>query len=426
MFGGKSYFLRWAALGLAMYYSANGMTRIPVGLFSEDYPTLRDRQISKITAEFPPFLGELKATQEEGLCFFIAPRYGSGRILLRNLDDPSKYMSTEFAAICVEEFTKDDKLTFDNLRTRLRFPGINDPKFLAVTNPGGPGHVFVKALWIDKNVNDPEREKFKFIKATIDDNKFATDAYRLQLDALPERLRKAYKDGNWDAFEGQFFSAFDAERELVEPFDIPMQWRLIGSLDPGASSPCSFGLSAVDFEGNIYRIATYYEAGLSGTQNVHNIAQFIRDCKYTQGRRPDYTVSGLDAWAHKDRYALIAHERTLADLFADVGMPLMRAITDRIPGWWAWKNLMPNRYFVFKDHNKPLLDELGSAIADDRNPEDIQGRGNDPRVADHALDESRYMVMAATTVSRPIEQPITARDATLVYYDEVGTGRDVF
>ena len=54
MAGGKSYLLRWSAVGLLMYYyKTYGIQNIPIGLFSEDYPTLKDRQISRIEREMP-------------------------------------------------------------------------------------------------------------------------------------------------------------------------------------------------------------------------------------------------------------------------------------------------------------------------------------------------------------------------------------
>src|SRR5581483_756671 len=105
--GGKSYFLRWAAIGLGMYYYTKfGFERVPIGLFSADYPTLKDRQVIKMKQEIPSFLGQVRESRDEGYAFIGAPEYGSFLILLRNLDDPSKYKSAEFAAILVEELTE--------------------------------------------------------------------------------------------------------------------------------------------------------------------------------------------------------------------------------------------------------------------------------------------------------------------------------
>lgn len=433
---GKSHWLRWYALRELFKLAKAGIKQPIVGLFSEDYPTLTDRQLTKIKTEFPDWLGELKDSKVFGLAFHLREEYGGGVLMLRNLDDPSKYQSAEFALIAVEEITKNAIETFDLLRGSLRWKGVARPKFICAGNPGGKGHAWVKQLWIDRQFPKRFQElapEFCFVPALPTDNKFLSESYWEDLKSQPERLRKAWLNGDWDAFEGQFFSTFDPAKEIIEPFAIPPEWRLIASLDPGQASPCSFGLTAIDFEKNVYRIQTYYESELSGVQHVSNIKRFIAKNKYTGGRTPQYITAGLDAWARKDRYALLAHERTLADLFSDEGMPLTKAITDRIPGWWAWKNLMPSRYFVFgkdpetnSELNKPLLDEILAVVADEREPEDIQGRGNDPKVGDHALDESRYSIMSALDVAKPKELEVTARDRDMVDYEEITIDREAF
>ena len=59
------------------------------------------------------------------------------------------------------------------------------------------------------------------------------------------------------------------------------------------------------------------------------------------------------------------------------------------------------KYFVFKGLNQSYINEITAAIGDDKNPEDIQGRGNDPAVSDHSLDEERYKIMA---IYKPIDE----------------------
>jgi phage terminase large subunit len=416
MHGGKSYLLRWAALGLAMWYSAKLHAEVPVGLFSEDYPTLEDRQISKMVREFPPGLGELKRTQTDGLAFVIDKKYGGGRILLRNLDDPSKYMSTEFAAILVEELTKNPYETFANLRTRLRYPGLEHVRFVGATNPGGIGHVWCKKFWLDGNSGDPEQKLFRYIPATLDDNRYTTPAYRLQLESLGERQRKAYRDGDWAAFEGQFFSTFDISKQLIEPFVIDPEWQLIGSLDPGWGGFLSFGLQARDFGGCEYRIATYYEEKRSPEEHAIAINEFIDECKFTGGRRPQLIVSGHDAWARKDRYAVIASDKTLADVFAMNELFLDRATIDRANGWGALIAAMPDQYKIFRYYNIDLVDQLTTTLTDERKPFDIQGCGNDPKVPDHALDDARYGHMA---LWEPQSRPAPSTDEYQSYLNNL-------
>ena len=82
---------------------------------------------------------------------------------------------------------------------RLRWPGIEDPKFLGGTNPGGVGHGWVKNLWVDRNL-PPELKSFAnklaFVKALVTDNPHLPQSYIDNLNTLPETLRKAYLEGS--------------------------------------------------------------------------------------------------------------------------------------------------------------------------------------------------------------------------------------
>ena len=150
-----------------------GLRNAQVGLFCEDYPSLLDRHISKIRFEFPPQLGTLREGTVRN--FTLAEQYGGGTLALRNLDDPSKYLSSEFAAIGVDELTKNDMQTFEFLRLRCRWPGVEHPKFAGATNPGGIGHVWVKDLWVDKDFSKyPHlasiKDLFGFVQARASNN----------------------------------------------------------------------------------------------------------------------------------------------------------------------------------------------------------------------------------------------------------------
>ena len=215
-----------------------------------------------------------------------------------------------------------------------------------------------------------------------------------------KQMEKALLGGDWYAFGGDLFPSFDRHKEIVKPFTIPPTWKLTGSIDPGFSSPCSFGLHASDPKGNYYRLATYYQDMLSPKQHAEGIRKFIDNFKWTVGRMPETIVSGRDAFAKNDRFAIVESDKTFADVFQTQGLFLQPATTDRINGWWNWKSLMPDRWFVFEGTNQPLLDEMAAATGDEKCPEDLKGRGNDPNVKDHALDENRYGLMA---IAKPRE-----------------------
>jgi hypothetical protein len=226
--GGKSYALRWWLVDfLVDCYQSLGLSSVVVGLFSEDYPTLKDRHISKIRVEFPPWLGSLTRT-DGGLDFKLRPEYGSGSIALRNLDDPSKYFSAEFAAIAVEELTRHPLSVFNDLRFRLRWPGIERPKFAAGTNPGGPGHGWVKKYWITKDYPPEFKGKhprtgepyditnqFARVTAKASDNPYLSERYHTRNLTLPPDMAKRVAHGNWDIFTGQYFPYFDPRIHVI-------------------------------------------------------------------------------------------------------------------------------------------------------------------------------------------------------------------
>lgn len=196
---GKSRWLRWMMVYWLMdYYSRYGIKGIRAGLFCEDYPSLNDRHLTKVKFEFPSWLGTFNESKHE---FTLAPEYGSGIIAFRNLDDPSKYLSVEFAVIGIDEINRNPKTTFDMLRSRHRWPGIKDVRFLAGCNP--LGEAWVKNMWVKRMFPPDEKEQYEFVfvPALPTDNPHLDPSYYKSLESLPEAQRKAYLEGNWDAFD---------------------------------------------------------------------------------------------------------------------------------------------------------------------------------------------------------------------------------
>ncbi len=196
---GKSYWIRWSCVyWLMKYYAKYQIKGVRAGLFCEDYPSLNDRHLTKVKFEFPEWLGRFNEAKHE---FTLAPEYGSGIIAFRNLDDPAKYLSVEFAVIAIDEINRNPKTTFDMLRSRHRWPGISDTKFLAGCNP--LGEAWVKNMWVKRLFppNEKEQYEFVYVPALPTDNPHLSQEYYKSLESLPENQRKAYLEGNWDAFD---------------------------------------------------------------------------------------------------------------------------------------------------------------------------------------------------------------------------------
>lgn len=196
---GKSYWLRWMMVyWLMKMFSKTGLKGIRAGLFCEDYPSLNDRHLSKVRYEFPGWLGKYNEAKHE---FTLAPEYGSGVIAFRNLDDPEKYLSVEFAVMGVDEINRNNLTTFRELRKRLRWAGVKDVRFLAACNP--IGEAWVKNMWVKRAFPPEENEQYEFVfvPALPTDNPYLDASYYKSLESLPENQRKAFLEGNWDAFD---------------------------------------------------------------------------------------------------------------------------------------------------------------------------------------------------------------------------------
>lgn len=244
---GKSYWLRWYCVRRLLKWASHGHRNVRVGLFCEDYPALVERQINKIQTEFPRWLGELKDTRTDGLCFFLKSEYGGGKIALRNLDDPSKFQSAEFAGMAIDELTRNREKTkngtifFDELRGSLRWAGITDPFFIAATNPNGVGQKWVRSLFIEKRLPDAlagHENEFAFVPGEPRDNPHLAQTYWDMLNTLDDKLYQAWVKGNWYVnFEGVVYDQFGAENLTDdEPdFDLPFELAFDdGYIDPRA------------------------------------------------------------------------------------------------------------------------------------------------------------------------------------------------
>lgn len=405
--GGKSRFLRWALLAMLIRWANpkhGGHTGVRVGLFCEDYPTLKDRQITKIRAEFPTELGELKATQDEGHGFFLHPEYGGGAILLRNLDEPAKYQSAEFAAIAVEELTKNRLETFNILRASLRWPGIPDTKFIAATNPGGAGHLWVKQYWIDRDYPAElasKAEEFRFVQALPSDNPHLPDEYWQELRSQPTHIRKAWLEGSWDVFEGQAFDEWNAAVHVVD-WDVPDGWTWFAGMDWGFREPSVIVLMALGPDKSVicrkewvFRQTTPYDCGLRFGRGLSHyplpewIAGDSSMWAVTDGG-PTYAEEfqrGLNEALHPRTVSLIAAPKGPGSRHARV-MLMHKALAYKItPG----KDL-PDRTQLpqvrFHRDCKYLIGSIPSLPVDKNDSEDI-----DTHAEDHGFDAMTYAML---------------------------------
>ena len=386
--GGKSYILRWWCLLRLLKHAQNGIKGARVALFCETYPALEDRQLSKVRAEFPDYLGALHEQSHE---FRLRPEYGSGVLMFRNLDDANKYLSAEWADAAIDELTRDDKETFLAVNRRRRWPGVGDSKFAAATNPGGPGHAWVKKLWIDRDFGDddeffcldedgnPKDPGFAFVQARLDDNPHLPRSYKGRF--ITEYDRRVYVEGDWDLFEGQFFTEWRQSLHVIKPFDVPKDWKRWRCVDYGTYNPfCCLWLTIDPTDATIYVYRELYRRGLT----AYDQACLIRELS---GNEPiAYTIADPSMFNRTS-----ADGSSPEDHYREAGVVLRRGYNNRVSGW----NNVRGRLGVRPETGSPglrvfescrnLIRTLPQQIFDENDPEDVDTDGED-----HAVDALRY------------------------------------
>jgi len=383
---GKSYILRWALVELLMYWFATLKIRnIRVGLFCENYPALKDRHVTRIQHEFPEWLGKIRDSLTEGFVFQLNEEYGGGFIALRNLDDPAKYASAEFAAIGVDELTKNKRQTFEDLRFRKRWAGIDHSPFMAASNPGSLGHAWVKKLFISKDFSGDDENldptKFMFIPALAKENPFLPASYWKTLHSLPEAMRRAMEEGNWDIFIGQVFTEFSRAEHVIErPFISLDNCKKIICFDWGYNAPgCALWLAiAPEDRFGIQRVFCYREL----YQNQKTPEEWAEEINiFTNHEKTEFIVLPHDCFARPQGGRSIASifKKGISTTVVEGHTLAKDARKNRLAVTHQFlsnaRDGRPNLYILERCSN--LVRTLPELVYDETNVEDVDTRGDD-------------------------------------------------
>ncbi len=386
--GGKSWAVRKKAAGLAIRYPG-----IRILLLRRTFPELRENHILPMRADL-----EGIALYRDSDKSFSFP--GGSRILFGYCDgetDVLRYQGQEFDVIFLDEATQFTEFQFSTLTACLRGANAFPKRFYLTCNPGGVGHGWVKRLFIDRRYRPGEREEdYTFIPATVYDNEVLLQNdpdYLRTLAALPERQRRAWLDGCWDLFEGQYFPEFDRAAHVIRPFAIPGHWRRYVSLDYGMDMLAAYWF-AVDEEGGAVVYREVYEGrdnGLGRDGRGHIISEAAERLRQAAGgERIEAWLAPPDLWNRRQETG-----RSAAALFWEGGIPLTATGNERVAGWLAVREwLAPRRCAKGKtrprlqifDSCKNLIRTLPALRHDEHRPEDA---ARTPHELTHAPDALR-------------------------------------
>lgn len=323
--------------------------------------------------------------------------------------------------------------------------------FRATANPGGPGHLWIRARYIDpapkglKILSDKFDNPFTgetreiervYIPSRVVDNKYCNNSdyiARLQL-AAGSKLLHAWLYGDWNIIEGAFFAEWNEDKHVIKPFNIPKNWTRFCSADWGSAAPFSIGWWAVvsddyddifkrlsyqddklDYKGDLPKGAIVRYREWYGSRNHNNIGLKMYAEEVAAGmveREKDEPRNDSDG-------ARIAYRVIDPDACREKGGP---SIAERMS--WA-----PNRIFWRPADNmrigrrgamggwdalrarlkggedeKPMLyvfdtcvDLIRTLPAAQHDPDNLEDIGE---CEDHAIDDARYACMSRPYISR--------------------------
>lgn len=327
----------------------------------------------------------------------------NSKILLGGFQDErdiDKYIGIEYDIIIVEELNQLTFEKYEKLRGSLRSSKPNwRPRLYTSFNPGGVGHDFVKERYVIP-FRDNKQKDTRFVPSTYKENLALNKEYIDYLEGLGGDLGKAWREGEWDLFAGQYFTEFSYNKHVCQPFAIPERWPKFISIDPsGRSGVTSAHWYTVDSDGCVYVYREHYKTDMDGDQHAEEIARKSLD---ENGVSEVYPYGVIDSAA----FAKAGYSETMVEIYQRHGVgtnyQLMPAAKERVVGW----NVMHQYLRVDKpSQNNPnpqpklkifktcpnLIREIQSAQHDEHKPEDV---ASIRRGAEHmdAIDDCRYFL----------------------------------
>jgi len=331
-------------------------------------------------------------------------------------EDVLRYQGQAFTWIGFDELTQHPTpFAFNYMRSRLRTTDPSLPLCMrATTNPGGPGHGWVKKMFVDpapantrfcpRDLETGAELRFpvghakegeplfyrRFIPATLMDNPYLSKdgVYEANLLSLPEQQRKQLLEGDWMVADGAAFPEFSQKMHVTEPFEIPDTWMKFRSCDFGYTTYSAVHWYAVDpaFE----TLYVYRELYLS-KHTAKQLARAILEAE--QGEKIMYGVLDSSTW-HKRGHT----GPSIAEEMIQEGCrwrPADRTAGSRVAGKNRLHELlredehteMPG--IIFFNNCRQIIADMQVIPSCPKGSDDIDVR----YASDHAYDSVRYGIM---------------------------------
>jgi len=339
--------------------------------------------------------------------------------------DFKRFIGQEYTYIAFDELTQwPTPEPWVKLKSRLRAKkgsGLENSLFMrATTNPGGPGHGWVKQMFIDPapfnysfwarnsegeiirfpdNHSDESKAgkpifRRRFIPSKLSDNPYLYEDgnYEAGLLSLPEQQRRQLLEGDWNIADGAAFSEFRTDLHVCRPRVIPSDWRRFRSCDWGYSDRSGtavhwYAIDPIDGQLVVYR--ELYVTKMTATEVAKRVLELEK------GERISYGVLDFSTWARRGATGMSPAEEMIKAGCkwrpADNKFP-----TSRVHGRMRLHELLrvdpvtKRPGIIFFDTCRQILADLPVIPTDPDGTDDI-----DPKfTSDHAYDSIRYGILS--------------------------------
>jgi hypothetical protein len=332
-------------------------------------------------------------------------------------EDVLRYQGLAFSYIAFDELTQyASPFAWNYMRSRLRSVDPTLPLFMrATTNPGGRGHQWVKKAFIDPSpanksfdATDPETGEVlrypeghakagkalfqrRFIPATLKDNPYlyAEGDYETNLLSLPEMQRRQLLEGDWAVADGAAFPEFKLAHHVIEPFDIPHDWRRFRSCDYGYSSYSAVHWFAIDPS---YETLIVYRELYLTKHTSKDLGAAVMEAE--RGESIAYGVLDSSCWHQRGQLG-----PSIAEEMINMGVrwrPSDRSAGSRVAGRNRLHQLLKydeatqTSGIMFFDTCRQIISDLPTIPSDPKGGDDIDVR----YASDHTYDSLRYGIQS--------------------------------
>ncbi|MGV3278269.1 terminase large subunit domain-containing protein [Rickettsiales bacterium LUAb2] len=263
-------------------------------------------------------------------------------------------------------------------------------KILLLCNPLGAGTQYIKRNFVEHGENNiiinDKKKRQVFVKATVHDNPLLLEndpTYLHNLESLPEQMRKAWLEGDFNVLSG---TAFPISKDIhAQEIHIPIGTEFFCSMDWGYGAKTVVGFYAV-FKHPDKEVLYRFDELVFTETGASQVARLVKQ-KITYIEAKGYVYTGLvgdpSVYNHTD-------SRSIADTFSINGLKIRKANNDRKWGLLATSEWVKSERFVIHPHCKEFWDTVPYLVL----KEDDYDISQKPKQDDHCYDECRYAVMS--------------------------------